>query len=496
MKTIKKLLALCVAIMLLVSIAACGSSGITGSSSTTAVAQGSADNSATTKAPKDSGSSNGKTKIVVWGLNPTVPGGDKFLVEEFNRTHPDIELVAETVPSSAGQSAYDNAKLMTAVSGGTPPDFSTLDRFLAGSWAIRGALEPLDTYIKGSKVEGSNFVDAAWQECILDGKTYAIPYSPGAMGFWSLAYNKDLFKKAGIVDEKGEAKPPVTWDELLADAKRLTITKDGKYDQIGFIPTGAASFFYQWSWAAGGEFIGDNGKKCTMNNPNSKKALEFLVKLADELGGAKNINDFSQGFQGDANDPFMKGKVGMEIIGEYFLPSFARYAPDLNFGMAFFPKPDASAPTVSWGGGWSMIIPKGSKHPDQAFKAIEWICGLDGVMAWQKGADQALAADGKATVPTIPALKAALPKFKEMYYAPLKSKTPAIAEAVDFFLAAPEKYDKVYWRPHNPASDILWQAQVDVAQEAIYHKKTVDEALKGQQDKVQKALDDAWSSAN
>ncbi|UKI35907.1 MAG: extracellular solute-binding protein [Clostridiales bacterium] len=36
-------------------------------------------------------------------------------------------------------------------------------------------------------------------------KTYRLPVSVTTMG---LIYNKDMFKSAGIVDEKGEAKAP------------------------------------------------------------------------------------------------------------------------------------------------------------------------------------------------------------------------------------------------------------------------------------------------
>src|ERR671921_2758143 len=50
-----------------------------------------------------------------------------------------------------------------------------------------------------SKIGGSV---AGWQ---VDGKTYALPFSVGVVGFW---YNKDLFAQAGV-----EA-PPTTMEEL------------------------------------------------------------------------------------------------------------------------------------------------------------------------------------------------------------------------------------------------------------------------------------------
>lgn len=57
-------------------------------------------------------------------------------------------------------------------------------------------------------------------------KQYAVRRKTQTAG---LIYNKDLFKKAGIVDEKGEAKAPATFAEIREAAKKITDTKAGIY---------------------------------------------------------------------------------------------------------------------------------------------------------------------------------------------------------------------------------------------------------------------------
>ena len=47
---------------------------------------------------------------------------------------------------------------------------------------------------------------------------WSVPYK---FDIYLAQYRKDLFKEAGLVDEKGEAKPPETWDELLAALKKI-----------------------------------------------------------------------------------------------------------------------------------------------------------------------------------------------------------------------------------------------------------------------------------
>ncbi len=59
----------------------------------------------------------------------------------------------------------------------------------------------------------------------IDGKTYAVPLSTNTC---KMIYNKDLFKKCGIVDENGEATPPKTWAEVIEYAKIITEQSAGE----------------------------------------------------------------------------------------------------------------------------------------------------------------------------------------------------------------------------------------------------------------------------
>ena len=60
----------------------------------------------------------------------------------------------------------------------------------------------------------------------VNGKVYYVNASQTVYG---LIYNKDLFKKAGLVDENGEPTPPKTTKELVEYAKKLTDKKNKIY---------------------------------------------------------------------------------------------------------------------------------------------------------------------------------------------------------------------------------------------------------------------------
>lgn len=78
----------------------------------------------------------GTGKITFWSF---VKGSDK-VAEAFNRSHPDIEVTFEAVPS--GQEYY--SKLTNAVKAGTVPDVAVAEFAQLPEFATQGKLEGLN----------------------------------------------------------------------------------------------------------------------------------------------------------------------------------------------------------------------------------------------------------------------------------------------------------------------------------------------------------------
>jgi multiple sugar transport system substrate-binding protein len=426
--------------------------------------------------------------VVVWGKDTTAQGGNKTMIEAFNKAHTDIQVKAESVPAVAGQSPDQMQKIMTAIAAGTVPDFFWLDRFLAVDFAARKAILPLDEYIGAGKLKRDDFIEACWDEGNWNGKQWNIPASEGNIGYWSLAYNKDMFSAAGLDPEK----PPKTWNDVKEYALKMT-TRDGNaFKQIGMVPLWGASFLYQWAWSNGADLIDAEGRKVTMTDPKVVEAVEFLVKFYDDLGGAENIQAFQAGFQSDANDPFLSGMVAQVVYGEYQLPSAARFKPDLKMAVTWFPVPKEGEPTTTWVGGWSWALPRGCKQPKEAYTAMEWLAAEDGLMAFQEGQSALAAESGGVWIPLIAAHKKANDMAREKYLEPLKAKAPAVAEGYEFYYNAPTTYQRIHFRPKTLIASLLWDAQLKSAQEACYKQKTAIQALTDYQNSTQAALDEAW----
>src|ERR1051326_1776716 len=141
----------------------------------------------------------------------------------------------------------DPTRFLVSLAGGMPPDVIRFDRYAVSEWAHRGAFTRLDEFI--ARDRASNNLDAiltedyfasCWDEVVyrnpITGEkgVYGIPEKVDNR---ALFYNKDLLKRAGFVDEKGEARPPKTAEELAEMAVKLTERDSkGAITRLGFAP--------------------------------------------------------------------------------------------------------------------------------------------------------------------------------------------------------------------------------------------------------------------
>ena len=170
------------------------------------------------------------------------------------------------------------------------------------------------------------------------GKTYNLPYGSTTNG---LVYNKDMFKKAGIVDENGEAKPPKTWAEVREYAKKLT---DDSKNQYGII------FELKQSG-----FFGNNVETASVasvgHNAYDPVTGEFdygaYKPIMETLLGIKEDKSFMPGAESLDNDRararFAEGNIGMKIAFSFDVGVYNDQFPaKCDWGVAPMPVVDES----------------------------------------------------------------------------------------------------------------------------------------------------------
>ena len=205
------------------------------------------------------------------------------LFEQYSREHPQIHV---TVAQSASRNLVDDPqRVICSIVGGDPADIILFDRFAVGEWAARGAFLPLDAFVaadlragRPDAIRSDEYYAPCWSEALYQGKLYGIPMGTDDR---VLYYNKDMLIRAGLVDDKGEAKPPQDWKELREYANKLSVyetdednptrnaARSGsrKLKIAGFVPNYGNAWLYLYGWQNGAKFMSDDGRTSDANPP-------------------------------------------------------------------------------------------------------------------------------------------------------------------------------------------------------------------------------------
>ncbi|MDQ0919259.1 multiple sugar transport system substrate-binding protein [Paenibacillus sp. V4I5] len=345
----KAVLALIASVGLLAGCSSANQTGTTGSTNTPG-----------TKEPASSTAKASGT-VTFWYDKTGVAGeAIKAAADAFQAAHPEIKLNAVYV---ADLTVGGGQKLMSAVAGGTAPDAVFFDRFQIASWAQQEALIDISERVKKDTIDPKKFYPAAWNEVVYKDKVYGLPVSTDGR---ALFYNKDHFKEVGLDPEK----PPKTIKELEEYAAKLTVKEGNIYKRIGLIPWSNQGNFYTWGWAFGGDFYNTSTGKVTPNDPKNVEALQWLQDYANKY----NISDMKSLASSTQINPFAAGKVSMEIGNNLLAATVKAANTNVNFGVAQLPTPTGDQ-TVTWSGGFSLVIPKGAKNQDGAWELLKFFTG-------------------------------------------------------------------------------------------------------------------------
>ena len=445
-------------------------------------------------------------------MSPGGPVGDalgdaiRVFEEESRKRHAadptqPIYRVVSGQNASRDQTA-DPTRFLVGVAGGLPPDVIYFDRFAVSEWAARGAFERLDPYLEADRavsrpdaIVPEDYYPSCWNEVVfrhpVSGATgiYGIPDGVDSR---ALLYNKDLLVRAGYVDEKGEARPPRTWEELEEMAVKLTERDErGRITRLGFVPNYGNSWLYLYGWMNGGEFMSADGRTVTLNDPRIRDALAWIKKVYDSLGGAEEVYAFQSSFQSGDLDPFVTGKVAMKIDGYWQLPNaLARYGRMVNWGAAPPPLPAAELAAgrtpISWAGGWCHAIPSTARNKAGAWELIRFLSSKRALEIISRSEQLLQESQGLPFVPRQHANRKITEWLVETYLGPGATVDPRIGEGARVYNALLEQSR---YRPVTPVGQLLWNFHISAMETAIFAKRTPQQALDEATAHVQRQLD-------
>ncbi|MFI0722837.1 extracellular solute-binding protein [Streptomyces sp. NPDC021224] len=270
------------------------------------------------------------------------------LIKDFEAKYPKIKVDYQNVDFGTVEQKFKAA----AQSGKGAPDVIRTDVGLIPEYASLHYIAPLDGTAALSDTQ--DFLTGPMNTTKYEGKTYGVPSVTDTLG---LLYNKDIFAKAGI------AKPPATWDELIADSATIKAKVPGV---AGTYINPDSYFLFPVLFGEGADLADPSGKKVTINSPEAVKAVTEAKKIYDT--SSLKI-DFASAYD-NMQTSFKTGKVAMLIQGPWSvgddLTGSAFQGKADNLGYAPVPAGStgkAQAPT----GGHDLAVYQGSKNLDASY---------------------------------------------------------------------------------------------------------------------------------
>ena len=276
-------------------------------------------------------------------------------------------------------------------------------------------------------------------------------------------------------------------------AKLTERDEQGRIVRLGFVPNFGNSWLYIYGWMNGGEFMSQDGRTCTLNEPRIVDALGFMTRIYDKLGGAKEVYAFQSSFQGGDLDPFITGKIVMKIDGFWVVSgTLASFGRDLNYGVAPPPMPArelaAGRRPITWVGGWCYAIPSTAKQKKASWDLIRFLSTRRAIAIMAES--QRLAAESQGRV-FVPAQMPGASVNEWLYGTYVYNKPgmdPKVAAAVRTFN---DLLPEARYRPVTPVGQVLWNQHIEAMENAVFHKATPHAALDRGTVIVQRELDRA-----
>lgn len=278
----------------------------------------------------------------------------------FEKEYPHIELKLTHMPNDGLKQ-----QVIAAVAGDSAPDLMRMDIAWVPEFADMGALKNISSMSGFDEVKNSVF-PGPMSTNRYDGDYYGVPLDTNTK---VAIYNKLILEKAGL------SNPPETMEELEKAAR--TLVDQGEMGGIGIGGTYAWGYL-PYFWSLGGSIMdGDYSKvQGNLNSSESIQALEKIVSWNDEglisptiLGGEPSTWD------GIKQDNYL-----MIDDGPWFysiLMNDENAERDIMDYTIRSVLPAGAGGSRSVIGGQNLVAFVNSKHPEEAWIFAQWMLGKE-----------------------------------------------------------------------------------------------------------------------
>lgn len=343
-----------------------------------------------------------KVQIRFWhGLSG--PLGDVLneMIVEFNKTHPEIEVIANPISSYTALSQ----KLSASLQVGKQPDLAQVFESWAAKYQKDNVLVSIDSLIANdpemTEEDLADFYPVFMQSITYQGKKWSFPFNKSVRAYF---YNKDAFYRAGLDPNVF----PATWEEFRDYCRKLTSAKTKDQPET----FGANFTVNEWQFVnlihqAGGTIM-DESDKPVLNSPAGVEALNFTLDLVNKEKTAKSSKEM------DGQNAFLAGTVAM-FEGSSVSITYMRQQP-INFNIGYAPLPTYKTNKSAISGANIVIFKSGDpKREKAAWEFIKWFTDTEQTAKWSARTCYMPLRKSAMQTPTIQNFLNTYPQFKAIY---------------------------------------------------------------------------------
>jgi len=288
-------------------------------------------------------------------------------VRDWNAQNPNQRIEERIIPF-----AQYRTELVRAIATGDVPDLCVIDNPDTPSFAAQNQLTDLTQRVATSeRIRASVYHTGPWSTAQWRGRTFAVPRDSNTI---ALYINHEMFRAAGL----DPARPPGTWPDLFAAARRLT-SADGRVSGLMFSARAAEDATFQWLpflWQAGGDID-------RLDGPEALDALRFWVECVTSGVSSRDVLTVSQS---EGVNRLISGNAAMAISGPWDTPRVSQQAR-FEWSVAQLPvRGEGREIHASGLGGWNWAIPQGTRNADAAWRLIEHMSRPEHMaQSWRSG---------------------------------------------------------------------------------------------------------------
>lgn len=389
---------------------------------------------------------NNKTDLEFWVMGATAEVV-REMISEFEQEYPDIRVNVQGIPW-----ANAHEKLLTSLIGGTMPDVFQIGNTWIPEFTLLNGVEDLTHWVSQSSViQADDFYSGIWSTSEVDGKVYSIPWYVDTR---LIFYRKDILEKAGYTS------PPTTWAEWADVLSDLSKGMEGDRYPI-LLPIDEFEIPIIFALQQEGEMLRENATLGDFQGDAFRRAFTFYIHMF-ENGWTPKVR---RNQIANIEQEFGRGYFVFYITGAWNISRFKSRLPlksAYDWQTAPMPGPE-SGPGVSMAGGASLAISRNSDLKADAWTLIEFLSRPEIQVRFYKA------------MGNLPVLKSSWDE------ATLKSDPHLESFRIQVHHMRP--------LPRVPEWERISNVIKLYAEEVIYERMTIDEALTGLDQTVDRFLE-------